>query len=60
MSVRLLAMEVYGAMRRVDELEKQKRLLPAGSSEEDELQRQIASAKVQLAKLKALMEGAKD
>ncbi len=59
MSVRLLAMEVYRAMRKVDELEKSLRHLPPGSAEKPELQKQLAEARAELAHLRALMAGAK-
>lgn len=59
MSIRMLAVELYRAKREVDELEKKLKDLPPGAPR-DELVRKLMDARAEKARLKAMLDGAKE
>lgn len=59
MSVRTLAIEVYRAMKEVEELEKKLESLPSVSSARKDVEEELRQARAEHARLKAMLEGAK-
>ena len=59
MSVRLMALEFYRAMKQVEELEKKLLSLPSVSPERDEMEREIRAARTERDRIKKMLDGAK-
>ncbi len=59
MSIRMVAVELYRVMKKIEELEKELEGLEAGSQERVEIGRDLVEARVQKDRLKKMIEGAK-
>ena len=59
MSIRMVAVELYRVMKKIEELEKELESLEAGSQERVEIERGLIEARVQKDRLKKMIEGAK-
>lgn len=59
MSIRMLAIELYRAMKEVEGLEKKIESLPPGTSERDRLCEMLRVARNEEKRIRSLMEGAK-
>ncbi|HIJ69611.1 MAG TPA: hypothetical protein HPP81_11075 [Deltaproteobacteria bacterium] len=59
MSIRMVAVELYRIMKKVEELDKELESLEAGSQERMEIERDLREAKVQKDRLEKMIEGAK-
>ena len=59
MSIRMVALELYRVMKKIEELEKKLESLEAGSQERVEIERDLREAMVQKDRLKKMIEGAK-
>ncbi len=59
MSIRMVAVELYRIMKKIEELEKELESLEAGSQERVEIERGLREARVQKDRLKKMIEGAK-
>jgi len=60
MSIRMLAVEFYKVHKEVEELERRIANLAPDSPERGELEERLRKAKAEQAKLKALLDGAKE
>ncbi len=60
MSIRMVAVELYRVMKEIEELEKRLESLKPGSAEREEIENKIRVAKAEHARLKKMIEGAKD
>ncbi|MGO9017284.1 MAG: hypothetical protein ACLQVJ_02940 [Syntrophobacteraceae bacterium] len=60
MSLRMVAVELYRVMKKIDELEKELESLEAGSQQRLEIERDLREARVQKDRLKKMIEGAKN
>src|SRR5271157_1560537 len=60
MSIRMVAVELYRVMKKIEELEKELESLEAGSQERVEIERDLREAMVQKGLVKKMIEGAKD
>ena len=60
MSIRLLAIELYRVMKRVEELEKKLKDALIGQSERDQIPIELREAKIERDRIKAILEGAKE
>ena len=60
MSIRMVAVELYRIMKKVEELDKELENLEAGSQERMEIEGDLREARVQKDRLKKMIEGAKD
>ena len=59
MSIRMVAVELYRVMKKIEELEKELESLEAGSQERVEIESDLREARVQKDRLKKMIEGAK-
>ena len=59
MSVRMLAVEFYRAMKQVEELERKLSDLPCSSSERDGLEWELKAARTERDRIKKRLDGAK-
>lgn len=59
MSIRLLAIEVYSAMKRVKDLEKQLKPLALEDPAREEIRFRLTREKAELTRIKMLLDGAK-
>ena len=59
MSIRILARELYLAMKEVERLEKEMKGLAPGEPQRNDLERQLLAARAEERRIKALVEGAK-
>jgi len=59
MSIRMVAVELYRIMKKVEELDKELENLEAGSQERMEIEGDLREARVQKDRLKKMIEGAK-
>ncbi len=60
MSIRMVAVELYRVMKKVEELVKELESLEAGSQQRLEIEKDLREARVQKDRLKKMIEGAKD
>lgn len=60
MSIRMVAVELYRVMKEIEKLEKQLEGLRPDSPERQECEREVFEAKAEQARLKKMLEGAKD
>lgn len=60
MSIRAITIELYRAMKRVEQLEGRLAALQPGAPETDRLRDEIRIAKAERVRLKAMLEGAKE
>jgi hypothetical protein len=60
MSIRMLAIELYRVMRRVQELEKALEGMNPGSPEREKTQEELRHVRAEENRLKTMLEGAKD
>ncbi|MFZ0932124.1 MAG: hypothetical protein WAN11_26225 [Syntrophobacteraceae bacterium] len=60
MSLRMVAVELYRVMKKIDELEKELESLEAGSQQRLEIDKDLREARVQKDRLKKMIEGAKN
>jgi len=60
MSIRMVAVELYRVMKEIEELEKKLASSRPGSREERELDEKLRVARAEKARLKNMIEGAKD
>jgi len=60
MSIRMLAVELYRVMKRVEELERKLKTLKPGSPEKEKVEDELRVTKAEERRLKSLMQGAKD
>jgi hypothetical protein len=60
MSIRLLAIELYRVMKRVDELEEKLRNPSLSPSEREQLEKQLRAAVAERDRIKAILAGAKE
>jgi len=59
MSIRMVAVELYRIMKKIEELEKELESLEAGSQERAEIESDLREARVQKNRVKKMIEGAK-
>lgn len=59
MSVRMVALEYYRAMKEVEELEKKIASLPSNSPQKDEIERELRAARTERDRIKKMLDGAK-
>ncbi|MGA2937498.1 MAG: hypothetical protein ABSF52_10430 [Syntrophobacteraceae bacterium] len=59
MSIRMVALELYRVMKKIEELEKKLESLEAGSQERVEIERDLREAMVQKDRVKKMIERAK-
>lgn len=59
MSVRMVAMEYYRAMKEVEQLEKKLASLPTGAPARAEIEREIRVARAERERIRKMLEGAK-
>ncbi len=59
MSIRMVAVELYRVMKKIEELEKDLESLEAGSQKRVEIEGDLREARVQKDRLKKMIEGAK-
>jgi len=59
MSIRMLALELYRAKKRVEELEKKLADLDPHSSKRDGLEQELRAARAEEAHIKSMLDGAK-
>jgi hypothetical protein len=59
MSIRMLALELYKARKRVEDLEKEMKEAALNSPERAELESQLRNARFEAARLTAMLDGAK-
>jgi hypothetical protein len=59
MSIRMVAVELYRTMKKIEELEKELESLEAGSQERVEIERDLREARVHKDRVKKMIEGAK-
>ncbi|MFZ0942445.1 MAG: hypothetical protein WB930_09525 [Syntrophobacteraceae bacterium] len=59
MSIRMVAVELYRVMKKIEELEKELESLEAGSQKRVEIEGDLREARVQKDRLKKMIEGAK-
>ncbi len=59
MSIRMVAVELYRIMKKIEELEKELESLEAGSQERVEIESDLREARVQKDRVKKMIEGAK-
>ena len=59
MSIRMVALELYRVMKKIEELEKKLESLEAGSQERVEIERDLREAMVQKDRVKKIIERAK-
>ena len=59
MSIRMVAVELYQVMKKIEKLEKEFESLEAGSQERMEIEGDLREARVQKDRLKKMIEGAK-
>jgi hypothetical protein len=59
MSIRMLARELYRAMKHVEQLEKELKDMALGTPTRDELQQRLFAARAEERRIKAMVEGAK-
>jgi hypothetical protein len=59
MSIRILARELYRVMKEVERLEKELQGLAIEARKRNELERQLAAARAEEMRIKAMLEGAK-
>jgi len=59
MSIRMVAVELYRAMKRIEELEKMLGGMEAGSKERGKVEDELRKARAERDRLKDMMEGAK-
>ncbi|MGO8943449.1 MAG: hypothetical protein ACLQJ7_07215 [Syntrophobacteraceae bacterium] len=59
MSIRMVAVELYRVMKKIEELEKELESLEAGSQKRVEIEGDLREARVQKGRLKKMIEGAK-
>jgi hypothetical protein len=60
MSIRMVAVELYRVMKKVEELLKELESLEAESQQRLEIEKDLREARVQKDRLKKMIEGAKD
>lgn len=60
MSIRMLAIELYRVMRRVQELEKALEAMNPGSPEREQTREELRIVRAEENRLKAMLEGAKE
>lgn len=60
MSIRMLAIELYRVMRRVQELEKALEAMNPGSPEREQTQEELRHVRAEENRLQAMLEGAKE
>ena len=60
MSIRLLAIELYRVMKRVEELEKEIKNASLRQSQRDQIALELSEAKIEKDRIKAILEGAKE
>lgn len=61
MSIRMLAVELYRAMREIEELEKRlANLAPSALAQREELENRLRVARAEGTRIKAILEGAKE
>ncbi len=60
MSIRMLAVELYRVMKRVEELERKLKNLQPGSPEREEVEDQLRVNRAEERRLKSLIDGAKN
>ena len=60
MSIRMLAVELYRVMKEVEELEKRLESLKPGALGTEEIEERLRTARAERARLKKMVEGAKD
>ena len=60
MSIRMVAVELYRVMKKIEELVKELESLEAGSQQKLEIDKDLREARVQKDRLKKMIEGAKD
>jgi hypothetical protein len=59
MSIRMVALELYRVMKKIEELEKKLESLEAGSQERVEIERDLREAMAQKGLVKKMIDGAK-
>lgn len=60
MSIRMLAVELYRVMKRVEELERKLTTLQPGSPEKEEVEDDLRVTRAEERRLKSLIQGAKE
>lgn len=60
MSIRLLAIELYRVMKRVEELQKKLNDASLGQSQRDQVAMELRQAKIERDRIKAILDGAKE
>ncbi|MGA3117714.1 MAG: hypothetical protein ABSF90_25180 [Syntrophobacteraceae bacterium] len=60
MSLRMVAVELYRVMKKIEELVKELESLEAGSQQKLEIDKDLREARVQKDRLKKMIEGAKN